>query len=300
MHIFKGIAPWINREDVEDERRRDPVGSEHDRLWGGLWTSGVGDAVEEAAIDACFVLPGPLEKPEDGWRYVAGLDLGISHDHAGIVVVGASQKLQMMKVAKLYGYVPSIPNDRGKLEVPAAQVQETCLQLSKHYRISWFGYDPAAGGSFMAQHLRAKGVSMREMSFSSKKNTTTMALSFIQALKNRKLQCYEDGEGRLRRDFGKFQIVTDITKIPTKHALKAVSDEWGHADVGTALLICLPKAIQLAGISSFFDSDSVLFEDLTEEVKEETLAGMSEGMQEIMTAYDNIPRRRTQTFGNDW
>jgi hypothetical protein len=298
---FKGVAPWVNKKDVEDARRRDPVGSEHDRLWGGLWTSGVGDAVEEAAIDACFVLPGPLEKPEDGWRYVAGLDLGISHDHAGIVVVGASQKLQMMKVARVFGYRPDFLNpSTGKLEVNFTTVQESCLQLSKHYRVSWFGFDPAAGGSFMAQQLRAKGVPMHDMSFSSKKNTTTMALSFIQSLKARKLQCYEDEEGRLRRDFGKFQIVTDITKIPTKHVLKAVSDEWGHADVGTALLICLPKAIQLAGISGFFDSDSVLFEDLTEEAKEETIATMSEGMQEIITAYDNLPRRRTQTFGNDW
>jgi len=293
MQIFNGIAPWVDEKDVEDARRRDPIGAEHRRLWLGQWISGRGGAVEDEAIDACFVLPGPLEEPEDGWRYVAGLDLGISHDHSGLVVVGANQKLQMCKVAFLRGFIPSIPNDRGQNEVDAADVERQCLWAAKHFHVSWFGYDPAAGGSFMAQHLRSRGVTMKEMSFSSPKNRSLMAVSFVQIIKAARLQCFEDREGRLRRDFGKFQIVP---KVPSGYALEAVSDEWGHADVGTALLICLPRAIQLAGVSAFFSESDILFDDGEEDRakyggRDGAVLDMPDALQDICDAYDNLPVR---------
>jgi hypothetical protein len=303
---FAGVAPWVDKRDVEDSRRRDPVGSEHRRLWGGQWVSGRGGAVEDDAIDRCFTLRGPLEYPEEGWIYLAGLDLGISHDHAGIVVLGASQRLQMIKVAWLRGYVPSVPNDRGRLEVDGAEVERACLELTRRYGISWFGYDPAAGGSFMAQHLRSKGVTMKEMTFSSPKNRNLMAVSFVQSVKGGKLQCYEDDEGRMRRDFGKFQIVS---KMPSGYALEAVSDEWGHADVGTALLICLPKAIQFSGISSLFSEADVLFDDGESEMGPDVVGkaskeSMPDELQGILDAYDERPSRgggfRERVMIGDW
>ena len=85
---------------------------------------------------------------------------------------------------------------------------------------------------------------MCEMTFSSAKNQTVMATKFVQSVKDGKLECYEDGEGRLRRDFGKFDIER---KADGSRRLRAVSDEYGHADVGTALVICLPKAVELMG-----------------------------------------------------
>lgn len=296
--IFSGIAPWVSRQDVADAKRRDPVGTEFNRLWGGRWPSGRGGAVEDEAIDRCFTLPGPLDAPEEGWRYVAGLDLGISHDHSGIALLGASQKLQLVKVGWVKGFKPSLPNDRGQLEVDGAEVERNCLWLAKHFHVSWFGYDPAAGGSFMAQSLRAKGVTMKEMTFSSPKNLAAMAVAFVQAVKAGRLQCYEDAEGRLRRDFATFEIEAKVPRADAEarlalgYRLVATSNEWGHADVGTALLICLPKAIQLAGVSALFSETDVLFDDgtaLTPEEREQA----PDALKDIMDAYDDAPRRRT-------
>lgn len=281
---WKGRAPWVSAEDVEDAKRRDPIGSEFERLWNGRWMSGRGGAVIEDALDRCFVLDGPITEPEPGWRYVAGLDLGISHDHSGVVVLGANPKEQRMRIAWMHGYVPEVPNDHGQLEVDSDKVENACLSLWKTFHVMWFGYDPAAGGSFMAQRLRKLGVPMREMTFSSPKNQSDMAVAFVQAIRAGKLECYEDQEGRLRRDFGKFEIQA---LVPTGYRLKAVSDEWGHADVGTAVVICLPEAMRMAGFDLF---DHVIYVEQKPMTDEEMLE-MPEELAGICNAYDSLEAR---------
>jgi len=127
---------------------------------------------------------------------------------------------------------------------------------------------------------------MREMTFSSPTNKTLMALSFVTAVKGTKLECFEDPEGRLRRDFGKFSIVH--TK-QSGYKLEAVSDEYGHADVGTALLICLPKALELLKTGTAYASDDVLADD-GEELTEEERRGMPDDLRDIWEAYEEEDR----------
>ena len=269
-HIWSKKAPWLSDDDMADAKKMDPVGMEYRRLWLGEWISGIGNAVDEDSINRCFRLPGPLTSPEGGWRYVAGLDLGISHDHAGIVVLGANEQQQRIKEAWMRGYVPSIPNDKGVLEVDCERVEDDAYSLWKTFRIEHFGYDPAAGGSFMAQRLRKRGVPMREMTFASATNQTMMAKAFVVSMKDGILECYDDVEGRMRRDFGKFNIVH---KPPSRYKLEAVSDEHGHADVGVSLVICLPRAVEmLGGHPGLLPDEDVAgedYSDLTEDEIEE-------------------------------
>lgn len=96
----------------------------------------------------------------------------------------------------------------------------------------------------MAQRLRKKNVPMREMTFASAAAQTDMAKAFVTVMKDGRLECYEDEEGRMRRDFGKFSIEH---KPPSKYKLTAISDEHGHADVGVSLVICLPRAVEMLG-----------------------------------------------------
>jgi hypothetical protein len=287
VHIFDKVAPWISDEDVQEAKNLDPVGLEHARLWQGQWISGVGGVVDELAIDKCFIHDGPLSAPESGWIYVAGLDLGVSKDHAAIVMLGANYRENRIKVGWLRAYVPSVPNDRGVLEVDIDAVKQDCHDLSKLFRISWFGYDPAVGGSFIAQQLRKMGLPMKDWPFTLK-NRTLMAEKFVTSLKGNKLECYEDREGRLRRDFGKFRV---IPKLPTGYVLEAVSDEWGHADVGTALVICLPKAVSLLGGSPLLGEDEVLFDDAGPLTEEEQKT-MPESLAGIIDAYDGLSKQR--------
>jgi len=278
VHVWNKLAPWISLQDMEDAKRRDPIGAEFARLWRGRWISGVGDAVDEDSIDRAFRADGPLSAPESGWRYLAGLDLGVSHDHAGVAVVGVSEKEQMIRVARIEAWRPTVPNDKGVLEVDCEAVEAECEHLSKLFRIEWFGYDPAAGGSFMAQRLRKKNVPMREMTFGSSVNQSSMAMAFVHAMKDGRLACYEDEEGRLRRDFGKFSI---SYKPPSKYKLEAVSDEFGHADVGVALVITLPRAVEmLGGIAGLRTDDSLVY-DVDEDLSEDEVSDMPDALRDI-------------------
>jgi hypothetical protein len=284
---YKGLAPWLSKDDEKDAKQRDPVGSEFLRLWKGVWISGRGGAVDDASVDRCFRLLGPLSKPEPGWAYLAGLDLGVSHDHAGVVVTGINRVEQRIKVALIQGFEPVVPNDKGDLEVDLIKVENTCFRLSTQFGVRWFGYDPAAGGSFMAQRLRRRGVKMREMTFANPKNLHRMALAFVQSIKGGRLECYEDEEGRLRRDFGKFSIVS---RASAGYKLESVSDEWGHSDVGTALVICLPQAMDLIGIEIGISEDGVVaIEDDTELTSRE-FKEMPSDLLDIMDEYDHIEK----------
>jgi hypothetical protein len=277
VHILKGRAPWISEEDVEEARQRDPVGSEFKRLWQGIWVSGVGDAVTEEEIDRAFCLSGPTNKRENGWVYVAGLDLGVSHDHAGMVVLGVNKQKRKIKVVRLKGWAPTL-EQAGKLEVPIAEVRKECLRAYKDFNVVWFGYDPAAGGSFAAQDLRKHWINMQQVSFAGAANPTKMATNFVQAMKEGILQCYDDLEGRLRRDFGKFSIKV---LVPTGYRLEAISDEYGHADVGTALVLALPKAVELVGGFSWVREDEDLNVDGTFDLDEEDAEAMPDVLKDI-------------------
>lgn len=286
MLIWHQRSPWTSEADARDAKRRDPIGAEYARLWEGKWISGRGGAVDDAAIDRCFIADGPLKKPQAGWVYAGGLDLGVSHDHSGVVVIGANRNEQRLRVAWLKGWEPSVANDRGELEVDLQAVEDACFTLGRLFNIQWFGYDPAAGGSFMAQRLRKRGIAMREWSFSNPKNLDLMARSFVQSVKSGLLECWDDREGRLRRDFGKFSIVP---KLPTGYKLEAVSDEYGHADVGTALVIALPKAIQyLGGFGRLQKEEELAGQDDFEPLTEQELDDMPGELREIYDVHDEL------------
>ncbi len=298
VHIWNKRSPWVSEADVAEAKRRDPIGAEFKRLWQGLWISGSGGAVDDAMIDGCFVLDGPVTAPELGYQYVAGLDLGVSHDHSGAIVVGVNRVEQLLKVGYLKGWEPSIPNDKNKLEVDSKDVEKTCLMMQRTFNLKSFWYDPAAGGSFMAQRLRSAGLFMKEMSFSSPKNLTDMATCFVQVVKDGRLQCYDDVEGRLRRDMGKFSIVH---VPPSGYKLKAVSDEYGHADVGTALVICLPQAVELmGGLNRLMPDDEIAMMD-NKPLTQKEIDDMPDDLREFYDVCDDIEKEHTRgSRVDDW
>jgi len=285
--LWSERSPWLAQEDVDEARANDPIGAEFHRLFCGEWISGMGDALTEAELDMAFV-PGLQESaPIAGWSYLAAFDLGISHDHSGLVVVGVDRVAGKVRVFSARGYAPSVPNERGKAEVDKSAVEADCVRLWKEYGIEWFGYDPAAGGSFLAQDLRRWGLPMAEMPFSSA-NLTAMAQSLVQLVKGGRLELYEDVEGRLRRDLGKFSVEF---KPPNRYKLEAVSDEHGHADVGTALVICLARACEMLGEHGWFTGQERLAYDADDNLTEDELDGMDPKLREIYEMYDEGPER---------
>ncbi|KKK67288.1 hypothetical protein LCGC14_2955570, partial [marine sediment metagenome] len=174
--IYSKPAPWINPSDLEDEEKRESSKSRFRRLWYGEWISGTGDAFDEMDIDRCFnKTTVPLENPEKGWIYIAGLDLGVKHDHSGLVVLGVHINERKLKIVRMKAWEPE-KNLSGKSEIDLIDVEEECIKLWKTFKISWFGFDPFQA-ALMSQRLVKKGVPMREVSFASSTNLTAMAVS---------------------------------------------------------------------------------------------------------------------------
>lgn len=297
-HIWSKKAPWLSDADMEDARRRDPIGKEFARLWRGLWVSGMGDAVEEALIDAAFCLKGPHLKRRERWRYIGGLDLGISHDHAGLAYAAVDTDRQVTELARAISFRPSIPNDRGVLEVDISAVREAAESFSKFYGVEWMGYDPAAGGSFLAQDLRRKGIPMAEMSFGNRSNTTAMAQAFVQVMKAGRFKTYEDEHGAVRRDFGKFSI---DHRPPSTYILRSTSDEFGHADVGTAIAILLPRAMSMMGfeVGRLLEGDSI-YEDYGTDLTEYEYEAMPQEFKDLLESEDFGPRPKHRSILDDF
>lgn len=277
MKLWQEPAPWIDKANVEDAKQRD-LPSRYRRLWWGVWSSGKGDALNDVKIEICLSKhKGPILKPEEGWQYIGALDLGVTHDHSGFVIVGINMMARRIRLAWMRGWAPSGDSH----EVNLMEVENMVLAQSRMFNCSWVGYDPTEA-RLMGQRLRARGVPMREYSFSSSVNCTQMASCMIQSIESGILECYDDDEGRLRRDFGKFNIVE---RPPSGYKLESVSDEYGHADVGTALAIALPKAISMLARTGLQDTDDVADNSQSDLTKDE-LEGMPKELRDIYDSCD--------------
>lgn len=276
QHILSRPAPWINQSDLADAKLRSTP-SRYRRLWLGEWPSGKGDAFGEEDIDRIFSEElRPLLEAERGWRYVAGLDLGVSHDHAGLFVLGCNVQEQRLQAAWLKGWAPLQKSG----EVDLIDVENTCYAMHQAFRLEWLGYDPHQA-VLMAQRLRRKGVNCQAVPFVGS-NLTAMANTLKEVVSSGKLKSFEDDDGRLRRDLAKLSI----TEKPYGYKLEAVSDEHGHADVGTALVICLPRAVQiLAGRAGI--GDDVIADDAGEDMSEAEYDQMPQELKDICEAVDN-------------
>lgn len=270
MHVLSEPAPWHSPETIADARRRNSE-SRFKRLWMGVWVSGKGDAVSQESIDACFRLVGPCE-PEEGWRYILGLDLGVSHDHCGLSVTGINHAERMIKVALWRRWIPP---DGGEIHLP--DVQSAVLAAARTYRAEAVYYDPHQA-KLMAQQLAGRGIVMREMSFSVPSNLTAMATSFVQVVEDGMLWCYDDEDQSVSHDFGKLSIVE---KLPQGYRLIAISDETGHADVATAIIITLPAAVDMLGVRRFLGTDEVLMLDDPAPFTEDDVQAMPDELREI-------------------
>lgn len=239
-YVLQGPAPWHDAKTLKDAKKR--LGpSEYLRLWIGKWVSGTGDAVEDEKINKAFSMPGPLPRPEPGWRYIMGLDLGIKHDHAALFVLGINPVIQRLKAAYWRRWKPA----ENSGEVSLIAVEQEIMYVSRLYGAVDLHFDPHQA-IYMAQRVAQQGINRKEMSFQVPSNLVKMATAYIQTMDSEKIQLYDDEEGSLRRDLGKFTLMAK----KYGYRLEATSDEFGHADVGTALVICLPEAVQAIGLST--------------------------------------------------
>ncbi len=283
-HIWSKPSPWMNKSDLEDAKKRLPK-SKYLRLYYGIWSSGKGDILSEHKVARIWKNDlRPLSKAEPGWIYASGLDLGVNHDHSGLVVVGVHTLHRRIRVARIQSWAP----DPKTGEVHLPDVQEAHERAHKDFHLSWAGYDPAQA-KLMAQQLRAKGLPMYQVNFTPS-NLGLMANTLVECIETSVLESPYDAE--LERDLGKLVIVEKSYGL----RLEATSDAYGHADVGTALVIVLPYCIQLLGSARLQSTDEiggfVVSDDEVEKVMEE----MHPELKEIVDFHDN----RNRGYTDDW
>lgn len=239
-------ASWITPERLATQRRILPPKA-FNRLWLNIWQTEAGDALDPADIEACCVLEGPQAHPEDGWFYAGCLDLGLTHDHAGFVVLackpgriafGADDSLPLLdparvRIASVQAWKPTGPGG----QVPLGAVELEVLKAHQRFGLNgvWFDRWEAA---YMAQRLGPVGVHMIPVVLSAPKEQTWIANTLLGAFSQRSLELYRDE--KLLADLAKLSIV----EKPYGYKLEAVRDEEGHADTAVALAIGLPRAFE--------------------------------------------------------
>lgn len=265
FHVFDQPAPWLDPAELAEAERRNST-ARYRRLFWGVWSSGAGDALDEADIAAavvpdmaplpgseCFVLPPPRKRylprmTSDGERlpprklpkgdslsFVAGLDLGIKHDHSALVVLAANHTTQRIRLAFVQSWAPD--KRTGKVDLEA--VEAAVADAHQRFSLASAGYDPYQA-ELMAQRLTRRCVPMREVPFVGS-NLNTMATVLLETFRSRRIDLYP--HDRLVADLRRLTIV----EKPYGHKLEATRDADGHADTATALAIALPAAADLAG-----------------------------------------------------
>lgn len=84
-HVYSQPAPWVDVGKLEESRKRNSV--RYNRLWRGVWSADVGDALPVDLIDKATTLAGPSLIPENGWAYFGGMDLAWRRDAAAMAIV---------------------------------------------------------------------------------------------------------------------------------------------------------------------------------------------------------------------
>ncbi len=226
-------GPWISQADLEESKRRNPP-ARYRRLWEGVWCSDAGDAISSEDIDAACTLDGPmLTRDRDLEPYIAGLDLGLKHDHSALVVLSVDIPRRRYRLVDCESWAPPMRGGKIRLE----QVKEACKRAADRFNLTGILFDPWQC-EFMAEQLVDEGVQMFKFPFTPK-NCDAMATSLLDAFSNRRIDMWRDSA--LVRDLGKLSIV----ERQKGFKLEATRDEYGHCDRATALAMLLPWAKEI-------------------------------------------------------
>ncbi|MCH8043489.1 MAG: hypothetical protein IID44_07200 [Planctomycetes bacterium] len=260
-------ASWITEDRLEEQRRLLPPIA-FNRLWLNQWSSGSGDALDGRLIDDAITLDGPTTQIEDGWLYVAGVDLGISRDASAVVVVAkhvgwleektkrkirtSTQRAMIdagvieaedeteetwhpgtgrLKVCEVRRWKPE-----GGRRVSVTEVEKTIQRLHSRYHLSEVAVYPWKA-ELLCERLDASGVPIRQVPFSGG-NLRTMAMAVLEAFNEGLIDLYE--HPHLIPDLRKLRVVERANGVRLQPPKSTAAD--GHGDCGTSLSLAMLSA----------------------------------------------------------
>lgn len=239
-------CPWITKDYIELQRKILPE-IVFKRLYLCEPTDGRGELITPERYDAAVrdELAPALGPVQSGARIV-GCDLGVSHDHAAVVMLRITADATVV-LERLTVWVPSAGQ-----EVPLAEVES---QLAD-YGAQWGArilLDPSQG-MLMLQNLIARGVNAEKID-STPKNLNEQA----QAV----MDLFRDGRVRLWRDAGKTDLgdgrSTELRQQLLDAELKeqqggvrivAKRTRLGHGDIMSAFALAALGVARMGSYSS--------------------------------------------------
>jgi len=216
-------ATWITPDRLEEQRRHLPALA-FDRLWGNVWSSGSGDALQAADIDASLVRSGPVTEPESGWDYYVGIDLSVSRDLSALVMIGRHHSGRL-RLACVRAWTPPAG---GKIDLRL--VQHAALELHKRFHPHFFA-DPYQA-ELLITNLQAEGAVIEGVPFVGAA-LVEMASGLVEVFSSRVIELYPDGE--LLADLRRLRIADS----PAGWRLSAPRTAAGHCDRAVALSLAV-------------------------------------------------------------
>lgn len=231
-------ASWMGVDFLEDQRKGISRKSFY-RLWLNKWQTEAGDALDEGDIQACTNADAsPMNGDEEGWAFIAGLDLATMKHRSAFVVLGIHSEEHRIKLAYTRSWKPGAESGMVNLD----QVKNEIISLNERYRLRKLLFDPSQA-LLMGQQFEQAGIWCEQMKFADPKSLTLMAVTILDVFKSRRIEMYPNQE--LLDDLKKLDIVE---RSGFSFKIEAKADSTGHADTAIALAIALPEAVNMAAI----------------------------------------------------
>lgn len=268
-------ASWLSPAKLAEQQRLLPAIS-YQRLWLNQWSSGSGDALESADIDAAFSLSQPPDGPEPGHIYIAGVDLGLKRDASAIAVLGrhvghweqvesARKPLSDRQRMLIEAGLADEPDDddeevfhagsgrrrlaavrlwrpAGGLKVDISEIERALIELHRRFKLAAVGVDPWQA-AYLMERLNKLGVPTLSVDFTPA-NLRAMATEVCEAFSERQIDLFRHEQ--LEADLRALRVEEKQYGV----RLTSPRGPGGHGDVATALSVALHVSKSVAHVYS--------------------------------------------------
>lgn len=230
---FTEVAPWIDRETIEERRRNSPA-NRFARLWEGTWVpSTAGDGLSEGDIAAALTQFGPMLGTEPGFTFIGAVDLSHKKDCTGFIVLAADHERGRVRLADAHKWAPS----HGEIDFDA--VKRQIIESDQRFRLHACLFDPWGAQAIAQQLTRTHNIPAFVCAQTTQRqhDQATVVLELFQ---NQIVDLFSHGPF--------MQDVRQATIVERNYRLKIVSPRTsaGHGDLMSAFSIAAPEALQLA------------------------------------------------------
>lgn len=247
MNVRDTPSPWLDDAEIEEAQRRNSR-ARYLRLWHGVWSSGLGDAIDEELIEFAFSHGlKPMTGREPGYKFVGGIDLGVKRDASAFIclAVGKDNTPYRGKI-RLAHHRVWIPSPGNKVDL--REVQRHINECDLKFRFEAIGFDPW-NSELLATNLEAVKKARSDKKFGhgdeafmrevppTGANLRDMCTLMIESFNDRRFRFYKCDQ--LRADLRKLQI--EEKQYGSRLVSPRDNNTKGtpHGDLASALAIAL-------------------------------------------------------------